>query len=338
MFRSSSSMFRSRMIRSRFCGRVVLASVLLVGASAQAATTLRIATLAPKESPWGKVFRAWSEAVHEKTHGNVDVTWLWNGVAGPERTVVAKIKTGELSGGAITATGLASVYKPIVALQMPGAFETWAALDQARAALRPDFDAHLSNAGFEVVGWGDVGRARTFSKGFEVRLPEDLRGHSPVVGMDDPIAPKVLEVIGKVRGQPADVNEILPMLENRAIDVVTAPALAVEQLQWAARLDHVNTGVVAFGIGASVLGKRALDDLTADEREILLDTGRRASRILEKQIRGEDDAAFERLKKKMIVHDPTDAERATWQDVWRKACIRVKEALPGDVLGKIGYC
>lgn len=102
-------------------------------------------------------------------------------------------------------------------------------LDKARAALRPEFDGQLSKAGFEVVGWGDVGRARTFSRGFEVRLPQDLRGHSPVVGMDDAIAPKVLEVIGDMTGHPADVNEILPMLESGAADVVTAPALAVEQ-------------------------------------------------------------------------------------------------------------
>jgi TRAP-type C4-dicarboxylate transport system substrate-binding protein len=317
---------------------MIAASALLLASSAGAATTLRMATLAPKQSPWGKVFRAWSDAVRQKTHDAVATTWLWNGVGGPERSVVGKIRSGELAGGALTAAGLASVYKPIVALQMPGAFDTWAQLDKARTELRPEFDAQLTKAGFEVVGWGDVGRARTFSKGFEVRMPADLRGHTPVVGIDDSIAPAVLSVIGKVTGRAADVNEVLPMLENNSIDVVTAPALAVEQLQWAGYLDHVNTGVVAFGIGATILSQRALAGLTADEREVVLDTGRRASQILEKQIRDEDDASFARLKRKMSVHETTDAERSAWHEVWKKACVRVKEALPGDVLDKIGYC
>lgn len=325
-------------MKRQFVRSAIVLAALLLAIPSKATTTLRIATLAPKESPWGKVFRAWSEAVHKKTNGDVETAWMWNGVAGPERSVVGKIRSGELAGGALTAMGLSSAYKPIVALQMPGAFDTWAELDKARAALRPDFDANLTKAGFEVVGWGDVGRARTFSKGFEVKVPGDLRGHSPVVGMDDAIAPKVLEVIGKVTGRPADVNEILPKLENGSVDVITAPALAVEQLQWAAYLDHMNTGVVAFGIGATVLGKRALDGLTADERQIVLDTGRRAAEILEKQIRHEDDNSFERLKKKMTVHEPTEAERAEWREVWKKACVRVKEGLPGDVLQKIGYC
>lgn len=317
---------------------ILVAGSLALSAPCHAATTLRIATLAPKESPWGKVFRAWSKAVSNETGGAVDLSWMWNGVAGPERSVVGKIRTGQLAGGALTAVGLSSAYKPIVALQMPGAFETWAELDRARTALKPQFDAELAKRGFVVVGWGDVGRARTFSKGFEVRLPDDLRGHSPAVTGDDVIGPKVLEVIGNVVGRPADVNEILPMLQSGSIDVITAPALAVEQLQWAAYLDHMNTGVTAFGIGATIISKRALDEMPADQRRVVLDTGHRASRVLARRIRAEDDEAFERLERKMNVNEPTDAERAAWRTVWKQACTRVKEALPGDVLEQLGRC
>jgi TRAP-type C4-dicarboxylate transport system substrate-binding protein len=46
---------------------------------------IRIATLAPKHSPWGKVFSAWAKAVDNKTSGTVEVQWLWNGTAGPDR-------------------------------------------------------------------------------------------------------------------------------------------------------------------------------------------------------------------------------------------------------------
>ncbi len=40
----------------------------------------------------------------------------------------------------------------------------------------------------------------------------------------------------------------------------------------------------------------------------------------------------------MTVHVQTDAERAEWEKVYKKACQRVKTAMPGDVLQKIGYC
>jgi TRAP-type C4-dicarboxylate transport system substrate-binding protein len=95
---------------------------------------------------------------------------------------------------------------------------------------------------------------------------------------------------------------------------------------------------VGFGVGATVLSEKELAKLPAEERQIMETTGKAASVALTKIIRKEDDQALERLYKKMTVHTQTDAERAEWEKIYKKACQRVKSALPGDVLAKIGYC
>ena len=314
-------------------------SIATTGAVARSEpVAVRIATLAPKHSPWGKVFSTWSKAVDQKTAGDVRVEWLWNGTAGPEASMVGKIRSGQITGAAITAVGLSAIHKPIVALQMPGAFRTWAELDAARAALRPEFDRAMNAEGFYVTGWGDVGTGRTMSHGFDVVRPGDLRGKSPGHVAADLIEPKVYEAIGGVTPKPADVTEFLPLLTSGSINVLTVPAIAAEQLQWSSRLDHLNTGVVGFGVGAVVLSERELEKLPRDRRDVLETTGALAASALLKIIRHEDDEAFERLKRKMSVHVQSGAERAEWENVWKKACQRVKSALPGDVLSKIGYC
>jgi TRAP-type C4-dicarboxylate transport system substrate-binding protein len=127
-------------------------------------------------------------------------------------------------------------------------------------------------------------------------------------------------------------------LSSGAINAVTAPSLTAEQLQWASRLDHMNTGIVGFGVGAVVFSEAALAKLGAENREIVETTGRAANLALTRIIRSEDDQAFARLKKKMTVHGMSEAERAGWEKVWKKACQSVKPALSGDVLAKIGYC
>ena len=306
--------------------------------TAEAKSSIRFATLAPKQSPWGKVFSAWQKAVEEKTKGEVEVQWLWNGTAGPENNMVGKIKSGQITGAAITAVGLSSIHKPIVALQMPGAFKSWAELDKARDALRPEFDKAMTEAGFYVSGWGDVGIARTMSNGFDVKLPDDLKGKTPGLLAQDVIGPKVFEAIGGITAKPADVVEFLPLLNSGAINVLTVPALAAEQLQWASRLDHINDGVTGFGVGATVMSEKELQKLPPEQREIMEKTGKAAAEALTKIIRKEDDDALARLLKKMTVHHQTDAERAEWDAIFKKACLRVKTALPGDVLAKIGYC
>jgi TRAP-type C4-dicarboxylate transport system substrate-binding protein len=306
--------------------------------TAEAKSSVRFATLAPKHSPWGKVFSAWQKAVDEKTKGEVEVQWLWNGTAGPEANMVGKIKSGQITGAAITAVGLSSIHKPIVTLQMPGAFKTWDQLDKARDSLRPEFDKAMTEAGFYVSGWGDVGIARTMSHGFEIKLPEDMKGKTPGLIAQDVISPKVYEAIGGVTPKPADVVEFLPLLNSGSINVLTTPALAAEQLQWASRLDHINDGVVAFGVGAMVISEKELQKFPKDQRDIMETTGKAAQLALIKMIRKEDDLALERLYKKMATHHQTDAERAEWEKIYKKACQRVKTAMPGDVLQKIGYC
>jgi TRAP-type C4-dicarboxylate transport system substrate-binding protein len=327
-----------KLVAATLAATFVTAGLAGTASADEAKYTLRMATLAPKHSPWGKVFSAWAKAASDKTKGDVDVQWLWNGTAGPEANTVGKIKSGQITGAAITAVGLSSIHKPIVALQMPGAFKTWAELDKARDALRPEFDKAMTEAGFYVGGWGDVGQVRILSHGFDVKMPDDLKGKAPGVLAQDIIGPKVYEAIGGVTAHPADVVEFLPLLNSGAIDSLMAPSLAAEQLQWASRLDHINTGTVGFGVGAVVMSQKELDKLPAEDREIMQKTGAAASAALTKIIREEDAKAFDRLKAKMTVHEQSEAEKAEWEKIFKKACQRVKSALPGDVLAKIGYC
>jgi TRAP-type C4-dicarboxylate transport system substrate-binding protein len=327
------------MIR-KLTAAMLAASFVTVGTAgiAEAKSTVKLATLAPARSPWGKVFTAWAEAVAKRTNNEVEVVWLWNGVAGPEENVVGKIRSGQITGAAVTAVGLSAIHKPIVALQMPGAFRSWAEMDKARDALKGQFDKAMNAEGFYVSGWGDVGIARTMSRGFAIAVPADVRGKTPAHLRDDIIAPKVYEVIGGVTAKPASVTELLPMLNSGAINVMTTPSLAAEQLQWSSRLDHINTGVVGFGVGASVLSEKELQKLSPEHRKVMEETGDVATKALTGRIRKADDEAFERLQKKMTVHKQTPAERDAWMGVYKKACQRVKSALPGDVLSKIGFC
>jgi TRAP-type C4-dicarboxylate transport system substrate-binding protein len=327
------------MVRKVAAALLAAACVMVGNApAAEAKTTLKFATLAPPRSPWGKVFKAVSKAVDQKTKGEVEVVWLWNGTAGPERAVVGKIKSGQLAGAAITATGLSDVYKPVLALSMPGAFESWQQLDKERDALTPEFEKAFKEAGFHVSGWGDVGVGRNMSNGFQVKLPTDLRGKRPGMIAEDIIAPKIYEVIGGVSPVPTSVTELLPKLNSKAIDVINAPSLAAEQLQWTSRLDHINTHGTYYAIGASVISQRELDKLSPEYKEIMKETSKQGSNMLRKTIRKEDDAAFERLKKKMTVHEATGAEKAAWKKVFTDACKRLKSSMPGDVLTKIGAC
>ncbi len=300
--------------------------------------TVKVGTLAPKSSPWGKVFETWVKAVNEKSGGKMELQFFYGGTQGDEDGMIGKIKSGQLDGAAVTGVGLGKVYKPILALQMP-LFTSWSKLDKARDAMKADFEKGAKDAGFFLAGWGDVGLVRTISKGFAVKVPDDLKGKKPYYIRADSIMPAIYSAIGGVSGVPLNVPEVLPNLNTGAINVINAPCLAAEQLQWAGKLDNINDTASATAIGALVFSQKRMDALPADLKTILTDTGKVAASALTTKIRSEDDAAFTRLKGKMTVTTPSADDKTKWEAIFKAARQKLAQGtFSSDLVTKLeGY-
>lgn len=290
-------------------------------------TALKIGTLAPSESPWGQVFKVWKTAVSEKSGGSLELQFFWNGQQGDEAAMVGKMRTGQLDGAAITAVGLGQIYKQVLVLQMPGLYRDWDKLDKARNAMKAGFDSEFDKAGFKCLGWGDVGKGHMMTKGFQVHTPADLKHKNTYYLPGDPIGPMLFSLIGDITPKQVSVPEILPALTSGSVNVVIAPALAAEQLQWAPRLDNINTEVAGIGIGALVFSSPKFKSLPADAQTILAETGKVAGEALTIRIRKEDDASFGRLKGRMTAYSPSPAEQAEWQKLFNDTRAKLRGAV-----------
>jgi TRAP-type C4-dicarboxylate transport system substrate-binding protein len=320
----------------KLLGAVTLLVGMGIADNANAGEVIKIGTLAPASSPWGQVFKVWAEAVTKKSDGKVELQFFWNGQQGDEGSMVGKMKSGQLDGAAVTAVGLSKIHKPILALQIPGLFTSWGKLDAARDAMKGDFEKGVKDAGFTLVGWGDVGAAHLMSKGIQIKSPDDLKGQKPYMWRDDAVQPLLFQVIGGITPVPLNVPEVLPQLNTGAINIVIAPALAAEQLQWASKLDTIVADNSAMAIGALVLSSKRLDGLPEDLRNIVMDTGKIAANALTKRIRAEDDAAFGRMKSKMTVINLSPDEKAKWDGVFKQVRARLSQGtFSPDLVSKL---
>ena len=301
---------------------------------------IKLGTLAPKDSAWGKVFGAWSKAVEEESKGAVKLTWFYNGSKGDEIAMVGKMRSKELDAAAITATGLAQIWPHIGALQMPGLFPTWAKLDAARDKVSPKIDKEFAGQGFVVLGKGDVGMARLMSRGMAVRTPDDLKKAHPFYIAGDPIGQKFLETVGVPSPKALTVPAILPAVSSRgegSIDIINSPSIAAEQLGWAPHMTHINNMVTGIGIGALVMSKETFDALPADAKAVLERTGKNTGKLLTDRIRAIDEAAFNRLKGSKTVVDLNDAEKAAWAATFTKvrAALKAEGKFRADVFDEV---
>ena len=301
---------------------------------------IKLGTIAPKDSAWGKVFNAWAKAVAEESSGAVKLTWFFNGSKGDEIAMVGRMRSKELDGAAITATGLAQIWPHIGALQMPGLFQTWDKLDKAREKLQPKFEKEFAGQGFVILGKGDVGMAHIMSRGLAVRTPDDLKKGHPFYITGDPIGQKFLETVGvpspKALGVPAILQAVSARGEG-SVDIINSPSIAAEQLGWAPHMDHVNSMPSGIGIGALVMFKEVYDGLPADAKAVLERTGKNTGRLLTDRIRQIDADAYKRLASSKTVVDLNDTEKAAWAATFTKVrnALKAEGKFRADIIDEV---
>ena len=106
-------------------------SVLLLSSPSQS-RELKIATLSPEGSMWMRKMRAGALRVKEETAGRVTFKFFPGGVMGSDRTVMRKIRIGQLHGGAVTSGSFASINPDNQIYGLPMKFRTLEEVDYVR--------------------------------------------------------------------------------------------------------------------------------------------------------------------------------------------------------------
>ncbi|MEM9067234.1 MAG: TRAP transporter substrate-binding protein DctP [Myxococcota bacterium] len=287
---------------------------------AQQATELRIATVAPEGSPWMRVFRAWDQELRQRTNGQLGLRFYPGGSQGQEPDYIDKMRAGQLDGAAVTSTGLGQIVRPVLVLSAPGIFEEYAQLDRARRRLARRFEQQFQNNGYELLGWGDVGKGRLFST-HRIERPQDLRQRRPWVPRTDAVFSEFLGVVG-ANPRRLGIPEVYPALQTRMVDTVPASALAAVSLQWYTRLRYFSSDASGVLIGATILKKEKMESLPEDQQTALRETGQRAHRLLARAIRREDDRSLRVIQRRLEAVDGT-AHRAEWEQAFEQTRTRL---------------
>ncbi len=286
----------------------------LASVSAGETITIRMASLAPAGSSWDKIFQAWNNSVREKTNQGVKFQFFPGGVAGDEKDVIRKMKVGQMDAAGLTSIGLGQIARPVTLLQMPGLFKNYEQLGRVRKEMAPEFEKMFADEGYRLVGWGDAGFGRVFSKK-PILKPSDYKAVRPWVPREDPSFPEFMKIVG-ANGVPLGIPEVFPALQTGMVDTVVASAIAAVALQWFRYVTHMSKDTSIAIVGATLVREEMFKKMPPDHQKVLLETGKQAHEILIKQVMLEDNKAYKTLLSRgMIEFDPlaTPAQAAEWE-------------------------
>lgn len=291
------------------------------------AESIKFATLAPKDSTWMKNFEAMRQEIRSKTDGAIQFHMYPGGVQGDEIDVIRKMRSGLLHAGAMTATGLGEIQKGVLIFQLPRMFKTYSELDYVRDLLYEDIDKAFMDAGYVLLGVGDVGFYYMFSNE-PIRTIKDLQSGS--VRMWARVSARsALDFYerAEIPIVPGEATEVMAALYSGRVNAVTTSPYLVIALQWHDKFKYMTDFPINVGVGAIVITKEKFEQFTPDQQKIMREVTNKYQRNIIQQIRADNERSIEALQKKAGIKVVEFEE----EEAWDTLAVETHKALVGEI-------
>ena len=290
----------------------LLTSISLI--SPAAAQEIKLATLAPKGSPWHEVMRDLGEEWKEASGGKVTLRIYPGGVIGDEPDMVRKIRIGQLHGAALTGAGLSGIAPEIQALQMPMMFRSDRELSCTRGTIGPKLEAILEKKGFKVLAWGNAGWVYFFAPG-PVIEPKDMKPYSIFVWTGETAVVEAYKKMG-FKPVPLAATEILAALQSGLVQSFPTTPVAALSFQWFGLAKHMADIKWAPLIGAIVVSTKKWQSVPDELKPRLEEMARAAGERLRREMPKLEAQAIEAMKSHGLMVHPVPSDKiASWEQV-----------------------
>ena len=293
---------------------IALLALALVAGQAQAAGEIKIklVTMAPDGSVWHKALKEMTHDVQEGTAGRVRILIYAGGTAGDEPTMVRKISHRQYHAAGLTVNGLTMIDDAFNVFSIPLFFESPDEFHYVLERMTPVLKERLAAKNFVLLHWGDGGWVHIFSKK-PVRTVADLKKVKMYSGAGDDRMARVWKSNGF---NPVIIasTDVLTALQTGMIEGLPVPPVAALALQWFRHTEYMLQPGVGPLAGATVIHKSMWNKISPEDRQVLLEAGRRAQRSLEQGIPDKDRESMVQMQRRglKVIDVNSGEEAAAW--------------------------
>lgn len=274
------------------------------------AVTLKIATVAPEGTAWMQAFRQGAEEIKARTAGRVEFRFYPGGVMGNDKSVLRKIRVGQLHGGAITGGGLAEIHPDSQVYSLPFVFHSLDEVDFVRERMDARIMQGLEQEGFTGFGISEGGFAYLLSTRPVVELDE-LKARKVWVPEGDAISYTAFQSVG-VHPISLPLTDVLTGLQTGMIDTVAASAVGAIALQWHTRVKYLTDEPLIYLYGSLVIASKAFNKLKAEDQQVVREVFSRVMQEMNAQNRRDDAQARAALQQQGIQIMNLAQESGSW--------------------------
>lgn len=288
------------------------------------AVTLKIATLAPDGSDWMNKMRRGAEQIAERTEQRVTFKFYPGGVMGDDKSVLRKMRIGQLQGAALASGSLASFYTDSQVYNLPLVFNSFEELDYVRERMDSTIMQGFEDNGLQTFGLSETGFAYAMSK-HPVSSVADLQQRKVWIPDTDEMARVALQAY-QVTPIPLSIADVLTGLQTGLIDTVGGSPIAAIALQWHTQVQYVTDLPVLYVYALLAIDQKAYRKISPQDQQVVDEVMTEVFAKIDKQNRKDNVAAAEALRNQGIKFiEPSAAELGEWHAKAEAAVARLVE-------------
>jgi TRAP-type C4-dicarboxylate transport system substrate-binding protein len=254
--------------QNRIVRWIAIAALCLgLAAPAQAATTLKIATVSPDGTTWMRLMREAAEEIDQRTHGQVKFKFYPGGIMGNDESVLRKMRIGQLHGGAITGGSLGNVSPDNQIYSLPFLFRSLAEVTHVRGTMDAMIMNVMEEKGFVSFGLAEAGFAYLMSQ-VPVRTLEVLQAQRVWVPLIDGISRDAMQR-ASISPIPLPLPDVLTGLQTGLVNTVTTSPIAAIALQWHTRVKYLTETPLSYVYATLIVDTRAFRKISSDHQKIV---------------------------------------------------------------------
>ena len=227
--------------------------------SAEKSWVIKLATLAPEGSTWGKTFNALNSEIMKKTGDKVQFKIYPGGVLGDETDMLRKMRIGQIQAVALTSGGLSAIFREMDILQVPFLFQTYDEVDSTLRKMDSIFRKGLADNGYVLLGWSEAGFIYLMST-VPIGSVTDLKRAKVWVWEETSMAKPIFDEAG-VSAIPLSLPDVLVGLQTGLVQVVYAPPTGAISLQWFTKIKYLTDVPLAYLAGGLVMKKDTFEQI-----------------------------------------------------------------------------
>ncbi len=242
----------------------------LVASAAAAQTVIKLATLAPPNTPWTAHFEAWKANVAEASGGEIEIQIFPSGQLGNEFEVFRQVQRGRIDAGAFSGSVISENVPELALMSTPFLFRDAATIDCIYdRKLGEEFAALVEEKGMKFLQWQETGWVHVYAQ-------DDLSNVADAEGY-------------KVRVSPTPISRLLWNSVGAAgVEIPYAETPAALQTGMVRGGESAAISFVAFGLGkvaphfmrtaqyhmagAITISSRKWNSLSEEQQQILIDS------------------------------------------------------------------